>query len=461
MDTPFSDSQPSTLTRYKPGSLQEVWALTWPLMLSYLSLGIMLFTDRLFLAKLDATLLNAGSRASMAYLLISVIPTAVASISEVIVGKLNGARDHQKIGAVFWACWLLMLMMIPPSILAATQATAFIFTGESLEADYFRPLTLFLPFQVLSLALSGWYIGTGRVKIITYSTLIGACVNIFFDWVLIFGKCGFPCMGVAGAALGTGIAQTVQCLALIPLALFSKDYYSLYLTRRFKEHLPLLWTYVKEFWNIGFGLGLGQWFEMLGHNMFFYLITQMGQEQLTLTVMAQSLYLLVIFVGMSINKTSATICANAIGAKNLKVMDKALKNCFFFLTLAFFLMLVLFCGFTQNIMAAFLSKHDFLSLSSDPALMQSSFLTLLACCFFFYFDGLTWTLQGVLTAKSDTRIILWTSLGVYWGLVVAPLSLFVYFGWHYAHLGWALLTLATLVSSLILYTHHKTKAFSF
>ena len=268
----------STLTKYKPGSLKEVWALTWPLMLSYFSLSLMLFTDRSFLAKMDANALHAGLKTSFVYFLIAMIPMAIAGVSEVIVGKLNGAGLHMKIGGVFWACLSLAAAVLPLALFAGLYVTDFLFDPSGLEAQYFRPLILFLPFQILTVALSGWYIGMGYVRVITYSTAAGACVNIFLDWALIFGNCGFPQMGITGAAIGTGLSLAFQSLCLLFLALGSAKYYAPYCTRLIKGSFKDIKAYLKEFCTIGFAPGLGQWFEILGQNCFFFLITHVTQQ---------------------------------------------------------------------------------------------------------------------------------------------------------------------------------------
>ena len=63
---------------------------------------------------------------------------------------------------------------------------------------------IFVCFNFLFRAL---YIGLSNTKVISFSTLLMAVVNIFLDYVLIFGKWGFPHMGVGGAAF----ASVVGC----------------------------------------------------------------------------------------------------------------------------------------------------------------------------------------------------------------------------------------------------------
>ena len=62
-------------------------------------------------------------------------------------------------------------------------------------------------FMVFNFLFCSFYVGISNTKVITYSTLIMAAVNIFFDWCLIYGHCNLPEMGVGGAALASLMAE--------------------------------------------------------------------------------------------------------------------------------------------------------------------------------------------------------------------------------------------------------------
>lgn len=54
-----------------------------------------------------------------------------------------------------------------------------------------------------------------HTKIPMYGSLLAVGVNLFLDYALIFGKCGMPQMGVAGAAIATVIAKCVEALVCV------------------------------------------------------------------------------------------------------------------------------------------------------------------------------------------------------------------------------------------------------
>ncbi len=62
-----------------------------------------------------------------------------------------------------------------------------------------------------------------ELKIPTFTTIIGVIVNCVFNYLMIFGKLGFPVMGVLGAAVATVIANVVNC-ALLILLMYTKRF---------------------------------------------------------------------------------------------------------------------------------------------------------------------------------------------------------------------------------------------
>ena len=62
-------------------------------------------------------------------------------------------------------------------------------------------------FAFVNVMFRGLYIGITRTKVLTMNAIVMALVNVFLDYVLVFGDLGFPDMGVRGAALASVIAE--------------------------------------------------------------------------------------------------------------------------------------------------------------------------------------------------------------------------------------------------------------
>lgn len=55
-----------------------------------------------------------------------------------------------------------------------------------------------IPFAFVNVMFRGLYIGITRTKVLTMNAIVMALVNVFLDYVLVFGELGFPEMGVRG-----------------------------------------------------------------------------------------------------------------------------------------------------------------------------------------------------------------------------------------------------------------------
>jgi len=78
-----------------------------------------------------------------------------------------------------------------------------------LGSHYVQIVMLFSFGSILNQTGMSIFRGTGDMIKPMVAQLVGAILNIFLDWVLIFGKLGFPAMGVKGAAIATVTAQII------------------------------------------------------------------------------------------------------------------------------------------------------------------------------------------------------------------------------------------------------------
>ena len=72
---------------------------------------------------------------------------------------------------------------------------------------------------VLMVAFSTYFAGRGRPGSSSASPCVATAVNVLLDWVLIFGKLGFPALGTVGAAYATIISQALGALVYLALIL--------------------------------------------------------------------------------------------------------------------------------------------------------------------------------------------------------------------------------------------------
>lgn len=124
--------------------------------------------------------------------------------------KYDSAEEYASIGIFIGAIISLFISIImfvfSKDILTIAQAKDDVI---NLGVTYMRIISFGLFFNMLTSMLNGILRGYGNTKIPLLISFLINIVNLSLDWILIFGKFGFPELGVKGAAIATSIAQIV------------------------------------------------------------------------------------------------------------------------------------------------------------------------------------------------------------------------------------------------------------
>jgi len=440
------------LTPYPEGSMRELLQLSFPLVISLMSSGLMIFLDRLFLAHYSLNALNAAAHAGATVQFLQFWSIATVCIAEVFVGRYNGAGKVEKLGQPIWQMiWLSIgtsLIYLPLGLFAGP----FVFFSENykeLEIEFFSVLTCFIPFTAISAAISAFYIGRGQVKFITVVMLGANLLNIALDVVLIFGVSPWiPSYGIAGAAWGTGISQTCQALILFS-AFFCQSNRQLYGTGRWRINKRLFFSCIK----IGLPSAVAHSLEILAWVLIFDLMSRLGSDYMTVVTIAQSILFMFSFVTEGVSKGATAIAANFIGSQKHELVWKLLMSGIKFYTSIFLLLSILLVWHPDPIIKWFIPDSDVLS--------SQTLETIQAACFwvwiFFLFDGVSWLLIGLLTAAGDTPFVM--KVGGIAPLVFAllPVYLFVFQWGSPPSVTWMVIAFYAFASGVIYFWRFKSE----
>lgn len=410
-----------TLTKYKEGSLRELAAISFPLMLSSLSVLFMIFADRWFLAQFSMSAHNAAVSATTFAWGFIFGWLSLAGIAEVFVAQYNGAGARHKLGEPVWQMiWLSVASWSFFLPLSYFGTDLFFGNGieSGLERDYFSIMVLFGPFYVLEGALCGFFVGQGKTKLVTCSVLAANLCNILLDWLFIFGVEGWiPSLGVKGAAIATSMATVFQGVILGTAFLSQRN------RKECGTHCwQLRW---KPMWNcirIGLPTSIVIAAELLAYGCYYAIMKDRGPAFITVAGICQTLIILFFFFAEGLYKATATIVGNLIGAGRSSLIPKVIKSGII-LNIGFLSVLIFLLTFgTDIIVDQFLPLADpFFIEEIRPLLATSLFLF----AFYLFFEALRMQAAGILTASGDTVFLLKWGLILIWGCMLLPVYLFI------------------------------------
>lgn len=444
MSSPSTPHGSNKLTSHPPGSMRELWKISFPLMLSLMSVSLMLFLDRLFLSRYSLEALNASANAGILIQFMQFWCISTVSIAEVFVGRYNGAGKIEKLGQPVWQMIWLSVASVLWFVPLGLWAGPYFFYEDAhylLEIDYFKYLMCFAPMAALSGALSAFYIGQGQVKFVTCVMGISNLINIGLDMLFIFGWEPFvPSMGIKGAALATGIAQTSQALILGCHFLNARNR---------KEKGTGRWHFNKRLFRKSLSIGIpnavAHTLELMAWVIIFHLMTKLGSDYITVVTVAQSIFFLFTFMTEGVSKGATAIAANFFGSQQHDLVWKLLKSGLKLYFCVFLFLGVILVWNPDPLIRLFLAH--------DMALSPATQSTLHAACFwvwlFFLFDGINWLLIGLLTAAGDTRFIMKVGGAGPWLVALLPIYLFVFKWGGPANITWMLIAFYGMASSVI------------
>jgi MATE family multidrug resistance protein len=204
----------------RPCGGREVLALALPMIISYGMWAVMHLIDRLYLVAYSSEALAAALAPGMMQWALICLPLGIAGYANTFVAQYYGAGHHERIGRITWQGIWISLATLPVILLAEPVGRAiFALSGHTtdnitLETSYFVGLSYGAPAIVLNAALSAFFTGRGKMKLVMAASVFSSLVNIALDYVLIFGKWGAAELGVYGAGVATSIANWSGCLVL-------------------------------------------------------------------------------------------------------------------------------------------------------------------------------------------------------------------------------------------------------
>ena len=237
---------PSDITAHEPtlaeierSPLKEILVIAFPTVVTMTSYTVMQFIDALMVKSIGPEpvyVAAQGNGGIVAWLLMSLFIGLNTIINTYVSQNLGAGRPREGAAYAWNALWISIaawaLVLLP---VAALAPMLFGLAGHDetltrLETQYCQIMLIGGLFTVSSRSIGHYFFGIHKPQVVMVSAIVGNLVNVVANYMLIFGNWGAPALGVAGAAIGTGIGAFVECV--IPLAVFlSPKYNAKYGTR--------------------------------------------------------------------------------------------------------------------------------------------------------------------------------------------------------------------------------------
>jgi len=393
---------------------KSVLAIAIPIAVQNMISSAVGMLDTIMLGQLGEVAMSASSLANQIGFIFMMINYGLTGGAGVLTSQYWGRRDAASIRKV-----MSLTLRISMGFAAIFAVGAAFFPGllmriytndEAIIAEgirylhYCGPIYLANSFAITTVAILRT---VGEVKVALYSTIASLSVNVVFNYLLIFGKFGFPQMGVAGAALATLIARLVE-LAIVGVYLFKMDKK---IGFRFKDFFTKVGMDItRRFVKYGAPVLCNEFFWSIGNSMAAVVLGRLGAEVVAANSICDIVFQMTSFFIWGGSNAASVLTGNTIGAGE---KEKAKAQAKTFIAISFGLGLL--SAAIILVLRGFMV--DFYNVSETTKEIAYEIMNLMLFVTIFQAMG-NINMFGTLRGGGDSRFVLLCDVGAMWGLSV-------------------------------------------
>jgi putative MATE family efflux protein len=411
---------PPTAFRLSPDETRlfyrNLFRLAVPMALQSLLMFSLNMIDTVMIGQLGETEIASVALGNQVFFVLLLFFYGITTGTAVFTAQYWGKKDIPGIRRAIGLCIIIAaggaVLVTVPSLLKPGWILA-LFTKDSrvvdLGSDYLRIVCLSYVLSAVSMSFAMVLRSVERPKLPLLVTFISLVLNTALNYLLIFGKLGFPALGVKGAALATAVSRFVEFSVLLAIVYRKKTP----VAGRFEEFLDISSEFARRYFRITIPVVLNEVGWALGFTMYKVVFARMGTEVIAAVNIAENVtnLLLVVFHGTS--NACAVMIGNLLGAaEDKKAYNYAVR----------FSIIGPLLGVIVGFVLVAISGWVPLLFRVSQSVRDTTRTILILHALFTPFDVFNWQLiVGILRSGGDTRFSMLMEIGTMWGYGV-PLA---------------------------------------
>jgi len=401
------------------GGYKDVMIVAVPLILSFSSNTLQMFVDRVFLSRYDLNSMPAAMQAGVASFSIGALFLGTVTYISTFVAQYSGAERFRRVGPAVWQgvyfaaiAGILMLGLI------FFSRPIFDWMGHDAavreyEIIYFNWMCIGSLPMLVGVAFSCFYMGRGKTWTVLYVNAISNLMNVVLDYVLIFGKFGFPEMGIKGAAIGT-VVSSFAAMIIFAVLFFQLRYEKKYASlsgRAFD------WELIKRMVRFGLPSGVQFFLDMLAFSLFVAFVGRIDRIAMTATNMTFSINMLAFLPMIGMGQAVGILVGKSLGKDKEDIAKRATWSAFQLCSVFMIVIASAYFFWPDFFLSAFRSKAN---IEDFETVRHLAVNLLMFVAFYCLFDTGNIIFASALKGAGDTKFVMYMSMTMHWLLFAGP-----------------------------------------
>ncbi len=413
----------------KPGGIWEMLVIAFPMLVANACDTVVIFTDRLFVAKLGSIQMNASFIGGLSVYLLMTFFVGLTGYATALIAQYLGAGKKDICARVLTQAVIIAVLAFPIT-LALRPLVYYLFEAMHinpaqivLQKQYFNILSYIIFFGLIKNCFNSYFAGIGKTGVIMVAACVSMSLNVFLNYILVYGKFGCPAYGMVGAAYGSIIASFFGFLILIWKYLRTEN------QKEFgvKTAYVFDWPLMRKLLHFGYPAGLELFLNMLSFTMLVMIFHSVSQVSATAAsiVFNWDIVAYVPLLGVEIGVTS--LVGRYMGAGKPEIAHQSMLSgirfgiCF---SVILFVLFLFAPSMLVNVFSPVEQTEEFLSSASMAAnMLRMSSIYVLT-------EVIMLAMVGALRGAGDTFWAMVLTVSLHWILI--PI---LYIILHVLHLG--------------------------
>ncbi len=405
-------------TRNYREHLRRNFSLAYPVMLSQIGHVMVGVADSVMVGQLGAVPLASVSLGSGLFHVLMLFAIGVSYAVTPLVAAADGEGDYERSSVLLkHAFYVNMVLGVILAIgLSLSSGVLNYFDQEEEVLVLAIPYLTIISFSIIPITLFQTFRqfaeGLSSTKPAMVISVLGNLANVGLNYILIFGKLGFPEMGVNGAALATLISRVLISIGMM-LYVFKSGHFSNALKSfswsGFQSKIS------NQLLKIGVPSGLQFIFEAGAFAMAAVMVGWIGAKQLAAHQIALNLAAITYMTATGISAAATIRVGNQLGKKDIPTLRVAGNTCFIMVVVMMSVFGLIFILYNELLPSLYID---------DPEVIGYAATLLIIAAFFQISDGVQVVGLGALRGLADVKIPTIVTLFAYW-IMALPIGYYM------------------------------------
>ncbi len=342
--------------------------IAWPAVVESFLIALVAFIDNIMVSGLGAYAVAAVGLTTQPKFIAFAFFISLNVATSALVARRRGEEDRDAANRTLKQVLTIMaVLIVVVTIVFYTFAEPLLkFVGAQADTigpatDYFRVIIGFSFFQLVSMTINAAQRGAGNTKIAMRTNVISNLVNVFFNYLLIGGKFGFPALGVKGAAIATVIGSACACVISVASICKPEGYLYLFYEKGVKFDKKTL----RSIADLSASTMAEQLFMRVGFLLFTMVVSNLGTEAYAAHQVGMNCMHLSFAFGDGFNVAAVSLVGQSLGAKRKDLAAMYGSACQRFGMTCSAFMCVFFIFFGETLFGFFFTEPEIIAIGGQ------------------------------------------------------------------------------------------------